>query len=58
MATVTVAKALNGYFNTGDGKRTAKEFLEELKEFTPEEKLDLAREVTKITGDELVASVN
>lgn len=55
MATVTVTKALNSYFNSGDGKRTSQEFLKELRELSPEEKQELAEEVVKVTGDTLAA---
>lgn len=55
MAQVTVTKCLTQYFNVGDGKRSAKEWLEELKAFTAEEKHALAVEVCAVTGDELTA---
>lgn len=53
MATVSVLKALTGFFNVGDGKRPAKTWLEELKTFTPEEKFELAALVVAETGDAL-----
>jgi hypothetical protein len=53
MARTTVTKALNTYFNEGEGKRPAGEFLKELKALSPEEKRELAEGVCKITGDEL-----
>lgn len=53
MAKTTVTKCLTAYFNTGDGKRPAKDWLEELKKFTPEEKQKLAEEVCAVTGDTL-----
>lgn len=55
MAQVTVTKALTGYFNEGDGKRPAKDWLQELKALTPEEKQALAQDVCALTGDELQA---
>lgn len=62
MATVTVTKALKDYFNEGDGvsllaaipvKRPAREFLEELRAMTTEEKRALAQEVCEVMGDTL-----
>lgn len=53
MATVTVTKALNSYFNSGDGKRPAQDFLRELRELSTEEKLALAQEIVKVNGDTL-----
>lgn len=49
----TVLKALAGYFNTGEGKKSLKEFSEEMKALTPEEKRELAEGVCAITGDTL-----
>jgi hypothetical protein len=54
MAKTTVTKALNGYFNSGDGKVPAKDWLGEMKKMTALEKIKLAREVVAVTGDELV----
>jgi hypothetical protein len=53
MAETTVTKALNAYFNEGDGKRSAGDFLKELKALSPEEKRELAEGVCAITGDTL-----
>jgi len=53
MAKTTVTKALSNYFNTGEGKRSASDFLKELRDLTPAEKLELAQGVVEITGDEL-----
>lgn len=53
MAQTTVTKALTAFFNTGEGKRPAKVWLEELKALTPEEKANLAADVCAITGDTL-----
>lgn len=53
MATTTVLKALAGYFNTGDGKKSLKEFSEEIKALSTEEKRELAEGVCAITGDTL-----
>lgn len=50
---VKITKALNGYFNQGEGKRPVREFAEELKAMTDAEKLELARGVVAITGDTL-----
>jgi hypothetical protein len=55
MATVTVVKALTNYFNTGDAKWTAKEWLTEMKALTPDEKRKLAELVCAETGDTLSA---
>lgn len=49
----TVTKALNAYFNVGDGKVAASAFLAELKALTAEEKRELAEGVCAITGDTL-----
>jgi hypothetical protein len=49
----TVTKALNSYFNEGAGKRSAGDFLKELKALTTEEKRELAEGVVAITGDTL-----
>lgn len=53
MATVTPIKALTNYFNVGDGKKQAKDWLAEVKELSPAEKLELAQGVCAITGDTL-----
>lgn len=53
MAKVTVLKALTGYFNVGDGKRSMAEWQGELKALTAEEKRELAEGVCAVTGDEL-----
>jgi hypothetical protein len=50
---VTVTKALSSYFNDGPGKRKPTEFLQELRALAVEEKLELAKGVVAITGDEL-----
>lgn len=49
----TVTKALTNFFNTGDAKRPAKDWLLELKALTDSEKLELAQGVCAITGDTL-----
>lgn len=51
MAQKTVAVILSGYFNEGEGKRPASDFLKELKALSPEEKQSLAEGVCAITGD-------
>lgn len=53
MAKTTVTKALTGFFNTGDGKRQASEWLKELKALTDAEKLALAEQICAVTGDTL-----
>lgn len=53
MAKITVTKALNNYFNVGDGKVAPTKFLNELKALSTEEKRELAEGVCAITGDEL-----
>lgn len=53
MAAKTVAQVLNAYFNVGDGKVSASDFLLELKKMSPEEKRELAEGVIAITGDTL-----
>ncbi len=51
MAEITVTKALTGYFNQGDGKVPAPQWLAELKALSTEEKRELAEGVAAITGD-------
>lgn len=53
MATVTVTKALTGYFNVPPRKVTAQEWLQELKALSTAEKRELAEGVVAITGDTL-----
>lgn len=55
MAAVTIIKALTNYFNVGEAKLPAKEWLAELKKFTPGEKRELAELVVAETGDTLPA---
>lgn len=57
MATVSVTKCLTEYFNSGDGKRAAKDWLAELKALSVAEKRELAEGVCLITGDTLASSV-
>jgi hypothetical protein len=45
-----VTGLLNNYFNKGDGKRTAQQFLAELKELSPAEKNELALGVATVIG--------
>lgn len=45
-----VTGLLNNYFNTGEGKRSAQEFLAELKQLTPAEKNELALGVAAVLG--------
>ena len=49
-ATKTVTGLLNNYFNEGEGRRPAREFLAELKEMTPAEKNELALGVADVIG--------
>lgn len=51
MAQKKISGILNGYFNVGDAKRSAKDFLEELKALSAAEKRELAEGVCAITGD-------
>jgi phenylpyruvate tautomerase PptA (4-oxalocrotonate tautomerase family) len=53
MTNITVTKALTNFFNVGEGKRPAAQWLKELKALTPEEKAGLAAEVCEVTGDTL-----
>ncbi len=53
MAQTTVLKALAGYFNVGDGKKSLKDFAAEVKELTDDEKRELAEGVVAVTGDTL-----
>jgi hypothetical protein len=51
MAAKKITAILSGYFNTGEGKRGASEFLAELKALSADEKRELAEGVCAITGD-------
>jgi hypothetical protein len=53
MATVSVTKALTDYFNQGEGKRPAAQWLLELRALTTAEKRELAEGIVALTGDEL-----
>ncbi len=53
MAQTTVLKALAGYFNVGEGKKSLKDFAAEVKQLSDAEKLELAQGVVAITGDTL-----
>lgn len=53
MATVTVTKALTGWFNQGEGKRPAQVWLQELRAMSDDEKRKLAQEVCDHAGDTL-----
>jgi hypothetical protein len=55
MAAKTATGILTNYFNTGPNKKTAQQWLAELKELSPEEKLELAQGVCVITGDTIKA---
>lgn len=51
MAVKSILKTLTDYFNVGDGKRPLKEWSEEIKALSPDEKKELAEGVCLITGD-------
>lgn len=55
MASKTVLKVLTDYFNTGEGKRPTREWAQEIKALSTEEKRALAEGVCAITGDTLVS---
>lgn len=56
MAEKTAVAILNGYFNKGQSnEKPLREFNEELKALSPEEKKELAEGVCAITGDTLKA---
>lgn len=56
MATKTILKTLSDYFNSGEGKRSIKEFAAEVKALSDDEKRELAQGVCAITGDHLPAT--
>lgn len=51
MAAKSIPQILAGYFNEGEGKRSATDFLKELKALSDAEKRELAEGVCAITGD-------
>lgn len=53
MAEVTAVKALNEYFNKGENKKPLREFADEIKKLSDDEKRELALGVCEITGDTL-----
>jgi hypothetical protein len=55
MASMSVTKTLTTYFNTGEGKRSTKEWMDELRALEPLEKRKLAEEVCAVTGNTLTA---
>lgn len=55
MAEKTVIKTLSDFFNEGEGKRPLTDFAKEIRELSPEEKLELAQGVCAITGDTIKA---
>ncbi len=58
MAQTTVLKSIAGYFNSDPAtKKPLREFTEEVKALTPEEKRELAELIVKVTGDTLPAEV-
>ena len=48
--TKSTLKALTDYFNEGDGKRPLKEWAEEVKALSPDEKAELAKGVCAVKG--------
>lgn len=50
MASVTTTKALTNFFNQGDGKVGAKDWLAELKKLSTAEKVEMAREIAALDG--------
>jgi hypothetical protein len=55
MAEITTLKALTGYFNSGDNKKPLREFSEELKALTPEEKAEMGAQAAAAMGDSIKA---
>lgn len=53
----TALKLLTDYFNVGDGKRPLKDWAAEIKALSPEEKHDLAKGITAITGEQLAGEM-
>ena len=53
MPSLKVATILARYFNTGDGKKTAGEFIKELKELSHDEKRELAYLAAPLLGVEV-----
>lgn len=56
MAAKSSIKILTDFFNQGDGKRPTREWGEELKTFTKEERDTFASEVAAVTGDTLLTT--
>lgn len=56
MAAKSSIKILTDFFNQGDGKRPTREWGEELKAFTKEERDAFASEVAAVTGDTLLTT--
>ena len=52
----TVTKALTGFFNTGEAKKSAKDWLAELKKLSTKEKVELAQEIAALDGATLSLS--
>lgn len=52
----SVLKTLTDYFNVDEGKRSMKEWADELRAFTPEEKRALAEAVSRVTGEPLTST--
>ncbi len=58
MAQTTVLKAIAGYFNSDPAtKKPLREFTEEVKALSPEEKREMAEMIVALTGDTLPAEV-
>jgi hypothetical protein len=50
MASVTTTKALTNFFNTGEAKVNAKDWLAQLKQLSTAEKVELAQEIAALDG--------
>lgn len=55
MAEITAVKALNNYFNQGEGKVPLSQFAAEVRALSPDEKRELATLAAQAMGDTLKA---
>jgi hypothetical protein len=55
-AATSVTKALTSFFNTGDSKVPATQWLAQLKKLSTAEKVELAQEIAALGGVDLVLS--
>jgi hypothetical protein len=55
MAEVTVLKAMVGYFNSGENKKPLRDFQQELKALTDEEKTEMGTLAAEAMGDTIKA---